>query len=93
MLQPIAICGKTALSARLDAMKAFGLGGGSVLVSTQVVLEDISDLAVPSFDLVISFDIPRNLVKYNTRFRALAIVGIEERLNSMVSLYDIELSD
>ena len=92
-LHPIAICGRLPLSARLDAMKAFQWDRGSVLISTESGLEGLADMVVSSFDIVINFDIPMNLEKYNDHFKDLVMAGQDGHIISMVSQYDIDLWD
>merc|ERR1711948_137493 len=84
----IALHGQMTQAQRLGALSGFKAKEQRVLVATDVASRGLD---IPSVDLVVNFDIPKNSKDYIHRVGRTARAGRAGRAVTMVTQYDIEL--
>ena len=84
----IPIHGKMSQSKRVASLNKFKAGQRSILVATDVASRGLD---IPSVDLVINFEIPRNSKDYVHRVGRTARAGRSGRAITFVTQYDVEL--
>merc|ERR1711870_178145 len=84
----ISLHGQMTQSQRLGALSGFKAREQRVLVATDVASRGLD---IPSVDLVINFDIPKNSKDYIHRVGRTARAGRAGRAVTVVTQYDIEL--
>merc|ERR1712178_152954 len=84
----IALHGQMTQAQRLGALSAFKAKEKRVLVATDVASRGLD---IPSVDLVVNYDIPKNSKDYIHRVGRTARAGRAGRAVTLVSQYDIEL--
>merc|ERR1712232_673781 len=84
----IALHGQMTQSQRLGALSGFKARESRILVATDVASRGLD---VPSVDLVVNFDIPKNSKDYIHRVGRTARAGRSGRAVTLVTQYDIEL--
>ena len=84
----IPIHGKMSQSKRVASLNKFKAGQRSILVATDVASRGLD---IPSVDLVINFEIPRNSKDYVHRVGRTARAGRSGRALTFVTQYDVEL--
>eukprot|EP00928_Gymnodinium_smaydae_P055612 TRINITY_DN39113_c0_g1_i1.p1 TRINITY_DN39113_c0_g1~~TRINITY_DN39113_c0_g1_i1.p1 ORF type:complete len:491 (-),score=146.00 TRINITY_DN39113_c0_g1_i1:63-1535(-) len=87
-LSSIALHGQMSQAQRLGALTSFKAKEKRVLVATDVASRGLD---VPSVDLVVNYDIPRNSKDYIHRVGRTARAGRAGRAVTIVTQYDIEL--
>lgn len=84
----ICLHGQMSQSQRLGALSGFKAGERRILVATDVASRGID---VPSVDMVVNYDIPKNSKDYIHRVGRTARAGRSGRAVTIVTQYDIEL--
>jgi len=84
----IALHGQMSQAQRLGALSGFKAKESRILVATDVASRGLD---VPSVDLVVNFDIPKNSKDYVHRVGRTARAGRSGRAVTLVTQYDIEL--
>jgi len=84
----IALHGQLSQAQRLGALSGFKAGETRILVATDVASRGLD---IPSVDLVVNYDIPKNSKDYIHRVGRTARAGRSGRAVTLVSQYDIEL--
>jgi ATP-dependent RNA helicase DDX47/RRP3 len=84
----LAIHGQMSQSKRLAALNNFKAGTHSILLATDVASRGLD---IPSVDLVVNFEIPRNSKDYIHRVGRTARAGRAGQAVTFVTQYDIEL--
>merc|ERR1711920_758862 len=84
----ISLHGQMSQAQRLGALSGFKAKESRILVATDVASRGLD---VPSVDLVVNFDIPKNSKDYIHRVGRTARAGRAGRAVTMVTQYDIEL--
>jgi len=87
-LGTISLHGQMSQSQRLGALSSFKAREKRVLVATDVASRGLD---IPSVDLVVNYDIPRNSKDYIHRVGRTARAGRAGRAVTLVTQYDIEL--
>merc|ERR1712187_314016 len=87
-LSSISLHGKMSQAQRLGALSSFKAKEKRILVCTDVASRGLD---VPSVDLVVNYDIPRNSKDYIHRVGRTARAGRAGRAVTVVTQYDIEL--
>merc|ERR1719236_335518 len=83
----IALHGQMSQAQRLGALSGFKARESRILVATDVASRGLD---VPSVDLVVNYDIPKNSKDYIHRVGRTARAGRAGRAVSIVTQYDIE---
>ncbi|EER15245.1 DEAD box RNA helicase, putative [Perkinsus marinus ATCC 50983] len=83
----VCLHGKMTQTHRLGALNQFRAGTRSVLVATDVAARGLD---IPSVDVVINFDVPKNPEEYIHRVGRTARAGRTGRSVTLVTQYDIE---
>merc|ERR1719229_1438037 len=86
--ESICLHGQMSQAQRLGALSGFKAKEKRILVATDVASRGLD---IPSVDLVINFDIPKNSKDYIHRVGRTARAGRAGRAITMVTQYDIEL--
>merc|ERR1740123_567722 len=87
-VKSISLHGQMSQAQRLGALTSFKAREGRVLVCTDVASRGLD---VPSVDVVVNYDIPKNSKDYIHRVGRTARAGRSGRAVSLVTQYDIEL--
>merc|ERR1712232_1521483 len=87
-LSAIALHGQMSQAQRLGALSSFKAKEKRILVATDVASRGLD---IPSVDLVVNYDVPRNSKDYIHRVGRTARAGRSGRAVTVVTQYDIEL--
>ena len=87
-MKAICLHGQMSQAQRLGALSGFKAKEDRILVCTDVASRGLD---VPSVDLVINYDVPKNSKDYIHRVGRTARAGRTGRAVSMVTQYDVEL--